>query len=217
MNILITGGTGLVGRSLCRHLHQHGHRISVLSHDPDKVAGLCGGATGVGSLEQLDNQPPFDAIINLAGAPIADRRWSTPRRQQLHDSRIGLTDTLVQWMKRQDRPPATLISASATGWYGDRADELLDEHSQPAADDFASQLCRDWEKSALQASECSRVVLLRIAPVLAAQGGMLARLRLPFSLGLGGRLPRHRRPASLALLRQKLNHYRFFLAGKPAC
>lgn len=188
MNILMTGGTGLIGRALCQHLHSQGHSISVLSRTPDKVPALCSGATGVGTLQQLSGQPAFDAVINLAGAPIADRRWSSKRRQQLLDSRIKLTNSLVEWMKQQDSPPAVLISGSATGWYGNRDDELLDENSQTEADDFASQLCQEWEQAAMQASDSSRVVLLRIAPVLAEQGGMLDRLRLPFSLGLGGRL-----------------------------
>lgn len=188
MNILITGGTGLIGRALCQHLQQQGHCISVLSRRPDQVAALCSGATGVGSLAQLNGQPPFDAVINLAGAPIVDRHWSNTRRQQLRDSRIRLTDTLVQWMQQQDIAPATLISASAIGWYGDCSDALLDEHSPPGGNDFASQLCQDWETAARQAETNSRVVLLRIAPVLAAEGGLLARMRLPFRLGLGGRL-----------------------------
>lgn len=188
MNILMTGGTGMIGRALCQQLHSQGHSISVLSRTPDKVPALCKGATGFSSLAQLNDQPPFDAVINLAGAPIADRRWSASRRQQLRDSRIQLTSALVEWMKQQSSPPSVLISASATGWYGNRGDELLDEHSRSEADDFASQLCQEWEQTAQQASGCSRVVLLRIAPVLAQQGGMLARLRLPFSLGLGGRL-----------------------------
>lgn len=188
MNILITGGTGMVGRALCQQLQQQGHSISVLSRRPGQVAALCNGATGVGSLAQLDQQPAFDAVINLAGAPIVDRHWSNGRRQQLRDSRIGLTDTLVQWMQRLSQPPATLISASASGWYGDCGDTLLDEHSLPGGNDFASQLCQDWETAARQAETNSRVVLLRIAPVLAAEGGLLARMRLPFRLGLGGRL-----------------------------
>lgn len=188
MNILITGGTGMVGRALCQHLSQQGHSISVLSRQPERVASLCSGAIGVSHLEQLKHQPAFDAVINLAGEPIVDRHWSTERRQQLRDSRIGLTKTLVDWMNQQATQPATLISASASGWYGDRGDVLLDEQSQPSDSDFASQLCQDWETAAKQAATGSRVVLLRIAPVLAAEGGMLARLRLPFKLGLGGRL-----------------------------
>lgn len=189
MQILLTGGTGLVGRALCRHFSQQGHSLIVLSRDPGKVAGLCSGARGIGSLEELNVTDAVDAVINLAGAPIADRPWTKGRRRMLRESRIDLTRNLVDWMSRRDQAPGVLLSASATGWYGDRGEEQLDETSAAPVADFASQLCSDWEAEVMRAAELgTRVACLRFAPVLAADGGMLARLLPVFRLGLGGRL-----------------------------
>lgn len=189
MRILLTGGTGLIGRALCQHLQQQGHELWVWSRQPARVPGLCSGARGVAHLQELNAVGPFDAVINLAGAPIADRPWTKSRRALLWQSRIDLTHKLVAWMAEQPTPPRVLLSASAVGWYGDRADACLDESSSPGGQDFGSRLCMAWEEEAQRAAHAgTRVALLRIAPVLASRGGMLARLLLPFKLGLGGRL-----------------------------
>lgn len=189
MQILLTGGTGLVGRALCRHFSQQGHSLIVLRRDPGKVAGLCSGARGIGSLDELSASDPVDAVINLAGAPIADRPWTKGRRRMLRESRIDLTRNLVDWMGQRNQALGVLLSASATGWYGDRGEEQLDETSAAPVADFASQLCSDWEAEVMRAAELgTRVACLRFAPVLAADGGMLARLLPVFRLGLGGRL-----------------------------
>lgn len=189
MRILLTGGTGLIGRALCQHLQQQGHELWVWSRQPAQVPSLCSGARGVAHLQELNAVGPFDAVINLAGAPIADRPWTKSRRALLWQSRIDLTHKLVAWMGQQPTPPRVLLSASAVGWYGDRADACLDESSSPGGQDFGSRLCMAWEEEAQRAAHAgTRVALLRIAPVLASRGGMLARLLLPFKLGLGGRL-----------------------------
>lgn len=189
MQILLTGGTGLVGRALCRHFSQQGHSLIVLSRDPGKVAGLCSGARGIGKLDELSASDPVDVVINLAGAPIADRPWTKGRRKMLRESRIDLTRNLVDWMGQRNQAPGVLLSASATGWYGDRGEEQLDETSAAPVADFASQLCSDWEAEVMRATELgTRAACLRFAPVLAADGGMLARLLPVFRLGLGGRL-----------------------------
>ena len=189
MRILITGGTGLIGRALCRHWRAQGHELWVWSRSPERVSQLCSGAHGVAQLEDLSGQGPIDAVVNLAGAPIADRPWTPARREVLWRSRIDLTRTLVAWMQQQPNPPKVLLSASAVGWYGNGAEAWLDEHSPPASQDFGHRLCMAWEEEALRATESgARVAVLRIAPVLAAQGGMLARLLPPFRMGLGGRL-----------------------------
>ena len=189
MRILLTGGTGLIGRTLCQHLQQQGHELWVWSRQPAQVPSLCSGARGVAHLQELNAVGPFDVVINLAGAPIADRPWTKSRRALLWQSRIDLTHKLVAWMGQQSTPPRVLLSASAVGWYGDRADACLDESSSPGGQDFGSRLCMAWEDEAQRAAHAgTRVALLRIAPVLASRGGMLARLLLPFKLGLGGRL-----------------------------
>ena len=189
MGILITGGTGLIGRALCQHWQKQGHELWVWGRRPQAVPALCSGVRGVAALEDLPADLALDAVVILAGAPIADSRWSEARRQLLWRSRIDLTRKLVDWMGRQSTPAPVLISGSATGWYGNQGEQLLDEASASGPADFGSELCHAWEQEAERARQWGvRVVLLRTAPVLSPTGGMLGKLRLPFSLGLGGRL-----------------------------
>lgn len=189
MRILLTGGTGLIGRALCQHWQRQGHELIVWSRQAALVPSLCCGAQGVASLQALSAATPVDAVVNLAGAPIADRPWTASRRELLQASRVQLTHQLVDWIGRQAQPPSVLVSGSAVGWYGDGGERVLDESAPPGLQDFGSRLCVAWEQAAERARDHGlRVVLVRTAPVLSASGGMLGRLRLPFSLGLGGRL-----------------------------
>jgi len=187
MHILLTGGTGLIGRHLCRFWLDRGYRLTVWSRRPAQVAQVCGaGVRGIARLDELGEEP-VDAVVNLAGAPIADRPWTSHRRALLWASRITLTEQLIAWLQGRQQRPAVLISGSAVGWYGDGGERELTELSQPVKEDFASQLCIAWEETALRAEALSmRVVLVRTGLVLAAEGGFLSRLRLPFKLGLGG-------------------------------
>ena len=189
MHILLTGGTGLIGRQLCRHWLSQGHRLTVLSRTPEKVAKICGAQVrGVALFEDL-GQEPVDAIINLAGAPIADRPWTSRRKALLWASRITLTETLLAWLETRAQKPQVLISGSAIGWYGDSGERELTEASPPSIDDFASQLCIAWEETGQRAEAMGiRVILIRTGLVLSAEGGFLSRLLLPFKLGLGGPL-----------------------------
>lgn len=188
MNILLTGGTGLIGRELCRLWLDKGHHLWVWSRSPDTVARLCGHQVqGIAELSEVD-QVSFDAVINLAGAPIADRPWTQARRKMLWDSRIGLTEQLIAWLTQREQKPPLLISGSAVGWYGDGGERELREGDSPVSDDFASQLCIAWEERALAAEALGiRVVLVRTGLVLARQGGFIQRLKPLFALGLGGR------------------------------
>ena len=187
MHILLTGGTGLIGRQLCRHWLAKGYRLSVLSRRPERVRELCGeGVRAVAVLEEL-GQEPIDAVINLAGAPIADRPWTRKRKAVLWSSRITLTETLVAWLESREQKPSVLVSGSAVGWYGDGGERELTEESPPVNDDFASHLCIAWEETAQRAQALGiRVVLVRKGLVLAAEGGFLSRLLLPFKMALGG-------------------------------
>lgn len=189
MNILITGGTGLIGRALCAALLRDGHVLTVLSRKPQSVAARCGPAVrALGALAEWRPERHFDAIINLAGAPIADAAWTASRKKLLWDSRVALTQELVAGIGAARQKPAVLLSGSAVGYYGDGGDAALDE-SAAAGTDFGAQLCAAWEAAAQPASRSGvRVCLLRTGLVLAARGGMLAKMRLPFSLGLGARL-----------------------------
>ncbi|CRM93163.1 Epimerase family protein [Pseudomonas sp. 22 E 5] len=186
MHILLTGGTGLIGRQLCRHWLAQGHRLTVWSRQPERVAALCGAQVlGVARLEEVIGV--VDAVVNLAGAPIADRPWTHKRKALLWSSRIGLTETLLAWLERLTQRPAVLVSGSAVGWYGDGGERELTEAGGPVLDDFPSQLCIAWEETAQRAEALGiRVVLVRTGLVLAAEGGFLSRLLLPFKLALGG-------------------------------
>ncbi len=189
MHIVLTGGTGLIGRALCRHWHLQGHQLWVWSRTPARVGAVCSGARGVSRLEEINAGGPIDAVVNLAGEPIADRPWTEARRALLWSSRVTLTRTLVDWMGSQVVPPPLLLSGSAVGIYGDRGEQTLTEECLAGEDDFGSRLCVAWEREALRASERGvRVALLRTAPVLSGNAGMLARLLPVYRLGLGGRL-----------------------------
>ena len=187
MHILLTGGTGLIGRALCRQWLAQGHSLTVWSHTPARVAALCGAnVRGIGRLEEYGDGP-LDAVINLAGAPIADRPWTHKRKALLWASRVTLSEQLLAWLGTRERKPRVLISGSAVGWYGDGGERELHEDSPPVVEDFAARLCGAWEETAQRAEEQGiRVVLLRTGLVLAADGGFLKRLLLPFRLGLGG-------------------------------
>lgn len=189
MNILITGGTGLIGRALCRVLLAEGHTLTVFSRHPETVASKCG--TEVRALASLDDWTPdvyFDAVINLAGEPIVDAAWTALRKQVLRDSRIALTRQLVARIAQSERKTAVLLSGSAIGYYGGRGDRELVETSG-SGNDFPAQLCIDWEAAALEAEQYGvRVCLLRTGLILSRDGGLLARMLPPFRMGLGARL-----------------------------
>ncbi|MGV8918751.1 MAG: TIGR01777 family oxidoreductase [Pseudomonas sp.] len=187
MHILLTGGTGLIGRHLCKHWSAQGHQLTVWSRKPDTVAKLCGPSVrGIARLEDLGAQS-VDAVINLAGAPIADRPWTRGRKALLWESRIGLTERLLAWLEQRELRPSVLISGSALGWYGDGGERELNEDAQPVNEDFASHLCNAWEETAQRAEALGiRVVLVRTGLVLSDHGGFLQRLLPPFKLGLGG-------------------------------
>jgi uncharacterized protein len=189
MRILITGGTGLIGRHLCRALLAEGHQLTVLSRHPETVAVKCGAEVqAMKSLDEWISELTFDAVINLAGEPIVDAYWSVRRKQALRNSRIALTEKLVQCIVAAKQKPSVLLSGSAVGYYGNCGDKELYE-STSAGNDFAASLCRDWEGAALAAKASGvRVCLLRTGLVLSRNGGLLGKMLLPFKLGMGARL-----------------------------
>jgi len=189
VHILITGGTGLIGRQLCRVLLAEGHELTVLSRNPDAVPAKCGAnVRAMASLDEWQPDRTFDAVINLAGEPIVDARWTGQRKQALWDSRVTLTESLVRRIAAARHKPGVLLSGSAVGYYGDRGDAVLDESAEAGAD-FPARLCEAWEAAALVARTSGvRVCLLRTGLVLSRQGGLLGRMLLPFRLGLGARL-----------------------------
>jgi len=189
MRILITGGTGLIGRRLCKALLAQGHDLTVLSRKPESVAAKCGANVhAIAALDEWQPELTLDAIINLAGEPIVDARWTAQRKQILWNSRVTLTEQLVQRIAAAQHKPQVLLSGSAIGYYGDRGDAVLDESAEAGAD-FAARLCAAWEAAALGAESLGvRVCLLRTGLVLSRQGGLLVRMLLPFKFGLGARI-----------------------------
>jgi uncharacterized protein len=191
MRVLITGGSGFVGQRLCRRLDEGGHRLLVVSRDPEAVKGrLPEGATIRRSVLDFVDTPP-DAIVNLAGESIAAKRWSDEQKKRLIDSRVNITRDLVilceQLKASGGRAPRVMVSGSAMGYYGDQGDREVTEETPPR-DEFAHRLCKRWEDTAREAADFgTRVVLLRIGLVLDAGGGSLQKMLPPFKLGLGGR------------------------------
>ncbi|MFN3516336.1 MAG: TIGR01777 family oxidoreductase [Novosphingobium sp.] len=190
--ILVTGGTGFVGRRLVEALAQGGHRVIVLSRNPDAAQGLPRKVRLVGSLDQIGPGEQIDAVVNLAGEPIANGLWTRAKRQRIIESRRAVTRECVALMARLDRKPAAFISASAVGWYGLHGDEELDEQSSGNAC-FSREVCVMAETEAARAEALGvRTVRLRIGLVIDAGGGLLQRMVLPFKLGLGGPFGRGR-------------------------
>ncbi|GGY03563.1 epimerase [Litchfieldella qijiaojingensis] len=187
MRILITGGTGFVGRRLCERLAEAGHALLVVSRDPAKAQRVLPAGTDIESsvLAFTDRAP--EAIVNLAGEAIAERRWSNEQKRRLIDSRVAITRDLVMLCQHLENTPAVMISGSAMGYYGDQGDREVTEDTPPH-DEFAHRLCESWEQAAREAEAFGvRVALVRIGLVLERGGGTLARMLPPFKLGLGGR------------------------------
>ena len=187
--ILITGGTGFIGKALIASLLAEGYEVTVLSRDINSVESICGvGIKAINSLEALKSEDTYPIVINLAGAPIFDARWSDARKQIIRDSRINLTQLLVSGLAKMSTKPELLISGSAIGYYGDHGDTILTEYSG-VKEDFSQQLCADWENEAKKAEQFGiRVCLIRTGLVLGDRGGLLQRMLFPFKLCLGGRL-----------------------------
>ena len=187
MKILITGGTGFIGKKLCRFLLDQDHELTVLSRKPKKVNLLCGERVqAISSIEQLTTSDSFDAIINLAGEGIADSRWTKKRKRVLLDSRVNTTRQLIAYIERAKKRPEVLISGSAVGYYGNRGSRILNERSG-SHEDFSHELCEKWESTAIEAENFDvRVCVIRTGLVIGNDGGFLKRMLPVFKLGLGG-------------------------------
>jgi len=184
VNVLISGASGFVGSALSNELGAQGHAVRGFSRRPGSDFFIW---------DPLAGKPPaaafedVDAVIHLAGESVVGL-WTQAKRKAIHDSRVDGTKNLVAALADLDRRPRTLISASAVGYYGDRGDEELTEDSAPG-EGFLTDTCLAWEQAASEAEDLGiRVVRLRIGIVLAAGGGALGAMHLPFRLGLGGPL-----------------------------
>lgn len=214
MRVLMTGGSGFLGRALTERLLAGDAGVTWLSRTPSGL-GRVPPAVDVRGYGDLGAGDRFDVVVNLAGAGIADRRWSEGRKQVLLESRLGPTRKLLEWMAGAGHRPRLLLSGSATGWYGNQGDAPLDERSG-FHDEFAHELCARWEAAALQAETLGvATVLLRTGVVLHPDGGMLGRLSLPFRLGLGGRLGDGRQYLSWIAREDWVEAVRFLIARHP--
>lgn len=184
--VLVTGGTGFIGSRLVEALVDGGHRVTVLTRDPQSVTHLRTPLHVVTDLAQITNDDHFDAVVNLAGEPLANGLWTRAKRRRIMDSRMRVTEGLVHLLERLKTRPSVLVSGSAIGWYGIRGDEPLNESDDGTAC-FSRDVCVNWEVAANRAATLGvRVVNLRIGLVLGRDGGMLAQLLTPFELGGGG-------------------------------
>jgi hypothetical protein len=190
MRALVTGATGFVGSRLCRLLD----RPVVLTRDPEKARRVLGDAVETHRWEPQQGPPPadafrgVDAVFNLAGESIGERRWNEAQKKRILDSRVAGTRNLIAAIAALKERPRVLVSASAVGYYGDRGDDVLDESAAPGTD-FLAKVCVDWEAEAMRAREHGlRVVTVRGGLVLERSGGALKPLLLPFRLGAGGRI-----------------------------
>ena len=220
MRIAVTGSTGLIGSALVRSLLDDGHQVVRLVRHPP--APRADGSTEVRwnpRLREIDRRglaagpdgAPLDAVVHLAGAGVADRRWSTAYKREIHASRVLGTGTLAEAVAGLEQPPKVMVSGSAVGVYGQTGDEVIDE-TAPAGGDFLARVCVEWEEAAAPAAAAGvRVAHARTGLVVAREGGAWGRLFPLFKLGLGGRLGSGRQYWSFISLRDEVAALRYLI------
>jgi uncharacterized protein (TIGR01777 family) len=219
MRILVSGSTGFLGTALVETLERQGHAVARLVRPATTQKNAAGGHAQAVQWDPVAGQ--FDANgaegaearIHLAGASIAGGRWNASRKELLRTSRIDGTHHLIGALAKLQRPPRVIVAASAIGYYGNRGDETLTEASAPG-NDFLAALCREWEAETGRGAEFgARVVNLRFGIILAAHGGALPRMALPFKFGAGGRLGNGQQWISWLTLQETVKIIQFALAN----
>ena len=191
MKVIVSGGSGLIGRALVESLAADGHQATVLSRSPERLRELPEGVTAAGwDARSAEALTPLiagaDAVVHLAGAGIADGRWSDERKRRIRDSRVHSSAAMAAAIKAAEPRPSVFLQGSAVGFYGPRGDETLTEDSAPG-DDFLARVCLEWEAASAAVEELGvRRAALRTGVVLAREGGALPKMLLPFKLFAGG-------------------------------
>ena len=195
MNVLLSGSSGLIGSELKKNLENDGHQVTPLSRDFDNPINFEG----------------FDAVIHLAGENIAQGRWTKAKKSEIRNSRINGTKKLSDQLAASPHKPSIFISSSATGFYGDRSDSILDEESSQGAG-FLPEVCVLWEKATKSAEQAEiRTVHIRTGVVLTKKGGALKKMLPPFLLGGGGILGNGKQYMSWISLEDEINAILFIL------
>ena len=187
MHILITGGTGFIGRLFIEA--NQAYDFTVVTRNPSGAMATFSQSKNIRNyvtLQEVSTLDDFDAVINLAGEPIIDKRWTDKQKRVIESSRWDTTRHLVDCLIRSTNPPAVFISGSAIGYYGEQGDAVISESSATSAADFSANLCREWENIAKTIADKTRLVILRTGIVLHPDFGALQRMLLPFKFGLGG-------------------------------
>ncbi|MCE9679557.1 TIGR01777 family oxidoreductase [Shewanella sp. AS1] len=224
MKILITGGTGFIGRQLVQALGQD-NQLTLLTRSAGKAhLEKEGQHKLIGNLSALSSLDGYDAVINLAGEPIADKRWTLAQKQQICHSRWGITEQLSQLIIASKQPPSVFISGSAIGIYGHHdknapidEDFSLAHFSETGQEEkFAHSVCSRWEELAFNADTHTRVCIIRIGIVLGLTGGALKKMLVPFKLGGGGTIGSGTQGMSW-VHQQDLISIILFLLNNPEC
>ena len=211
MRIAVTGATGLIGSALSERLHKEGNEVLVVTRRRNLSSPFTvvpwnpeRGELDTSALEGID------AAVHLAGETIAER-WTRAKKERIRASRVEGMRLLVDGLKNLSKPPSVLVGSSAVGFYGSRGDEDLDETSEPGTG-YLPEVCQAWEAATARASELgTRVVNLRTGIVLSTKGGALAKMLLPFKLGLGGPLGSGKQWMSWAHIDDVVGGYHFAL------
>ena len=208
MNILISGASGLIGTSLAPYLMKQGHTIYTLKRNQPTASFNWNPDTGI---IKLDNNVHIDAVINLSGVNIGDKRWNKKRKSDIIQSRINSTSLLVSTISKLESPPSVFINASAIGYYGDTGQSIKNEYS-PAGNNYLSEVVTQWENATSPLKDTNiRTVLIRSGVVLTKDGGALKKMLMPFKLGLGGVIGNGKQYMSWISLTDELKAIEFLL------
>jgi uncharacterized protein (TIGR01777 family) len=223
MRVIISGGSGLIGRELTKSLVVDNHEVLIISRYPKAVKNVPSSVKAIGwdEVTLAESLESADAVVNLAGASIAGEsplkmRWTPKRKIQILESRLNSGKIIVEALKATHKKPKVLIQSSAVGFYGPLADELVDENT-PNGDDFLANVCREWEDSTKPVESLGvRRVIIRTGLVFSEQGGILPLLKLPFSLFIGGPLGNGKQYLSWIHMDDVVNGIRFLMDNEGA-